>query len=115
MLMFQYGLMSTFIPEILMLIAYVACLFAPDMKIENTSLQINTDFVHVSTLEQTPISSSLFSNFDLLYSQAVVVCKQLALNCDVTVQENVFTELKFDITYGLSYVQFSRPPPFSLN
>jgi hypothetical protein len=113
--MFQNGLMATFIPEIIMVIAYIYCLFVPNINVDNSAVELSIEIVQVTTLEQTTESTYRVLNFDTQYTQQAIPVEPLPNVCPVNEVTSPYSELLFEISDGLSFVQFSRPPPFFLS
>ena len=111
MFMFQNGLLASFIPEILMVLAYVLCLFTPSVKPQNSTNEPSTVMVQVSTGVHHQVSSfqSTFSDFQT-HDVFVAETKPLipVFNPQVI---PISYKSTFSISDGLSYVDFSRPPP----
>lgn len=116
MLMFDNGILATFIPEILMVLGFLFCLIVPNVTSTNSTTEINTQIVHFNTVEQvrdnkTYIASSI--EFQQVQIDEVVE-KQLIVYPEI-VSDIEYPNLVFVITDGLSFIQFSRPPPFILS
>jgi len=115
MLMFQNGLLTTFIPEILMVIGYVLFLFAPGVKSNDTSVDQGSVVVHVSTFEyQKQISAYQVSIHDFQPVEFVSSKKEII---PPFVEKAIIftTKSHFSSSDSLSYVDFSRPPPALLS
>ena len=112
MLIFQNGLFATFIPEILMVLGYILCLFAPGIKSDKSSVDQMPIIVQVSTFEQQKQISAYQSSFHDFQTSVI--------NCDKKLPVSPFNERAISIPFessfstldSLSYVDFSRPPPF---
>ena len=111
MFMFENGLLASFIPEILMVLAYVLCLLTPSVKPQNSNNEPSAIVVQVSSGEHYQVSSfqSTLSDFQ---SHAAFVAETKPLipvfNPHVI---PIFYKSTFYVPDGLSYVAFSRPPP----
>jgi hypothetical protein len=113
--MFQNGLLVTFIPEILMVIGYVLCLFAPGFTPHNASVDQTPGLVHVLSMEQQkPISVYKVTYSDFQNTESVPEKMQIRLFF-VEKAINNTSESNFSTSDGLSYVDFSRPPPESIS
>ena len=111
MLMFQNGLLATFIPEILMVIGFVLCLFTPGYKSNNSRTEQTPIVAHVASFEQRQTITYELSIRDF---QAVAESVQetvLSLQPYIDKQTPNRFEFKFSTSVGLSFVDFSRPPP----
>ena len=115
MFMFQSGLLATFIPEIIMVMAYIFCLFAPNINVDNSAPELSSEIIQVTIPEQTSKSTYCVLSFDKQYIQQAAPVEPLPNVCPVSETESLYSELRFEISDGLSFVQFSRPPPFFLS
>lgn len=109
--MFQNGLLATFIPEILMVIAYVLCLFTPGFKSENTSVEQASIVIQTASFEHQSNSTYQLSAYDF-QSIAEITSDYKSIVSPFS-EKAVFNfyESPFSISDGLSFVDFSRPPP----
>lgn len=109
--MFQNGLLATFIPEILMVLGYVLCLIVPGFKSHNSSPVQGSEITHVTTFEpQKQISSYKVSIHDFQPVEPVSETK-ISLPLFIEKAINITIDSHFSTSDGLSYVDFSRPPP----
>jgi len=112
MFMFQNGLLVTFIPEILMVIGYVLCLFAPGLKPTNSYVDQSPLISQVITVEhqnQSSVYQVSYSDFQI----PEIVSEKIHFILPFVEKETTNTsDLNFSTSDGLSYVGFSRPPPF---
>jgi hypothetical protein len=113
--MFQNGLLVTFIPEILMVIGYVLCLFAPGLKPTNSSVDQSQVISQVVTVEQQIQSSVYQVSFSDFQTPEIVSEKTSFILPFVEKETTNTSDLNFSTSDGLSYVGFSRPPPFSVS
>jgi len=112
MFMFQTGLLATFIPEVLMVIGYLLCLFVSNPTTESNTASINTTVVQSASIERVQVSTYSVSSRDFMFvEQPVVVEVTPPVYCS-TEATTSFLEQYFQLSGSLSYVQFSRPPPF---
>jgi len=111
MLMFQNGLLASFIPEILMVLAYLVCLFTPGFKSQNSSIEQAQIIAEVSSYAPQQISTYKITVKDFQKDPETISesCKfpLTFVNTDTSPS----FELSFSTSDGLSYVDFSRPPP----
>lgn len=111
MLMFQNGLLVTFIPEILMVLGYVLCLFTSGFKAESTNIDQISNVVIVSTVEQQKqISSYQVSIHDYQTLEKDTYTYQIP-SYFIEKSINNTSVSNYSESDGLSYVDFSRPPP----
>jgi len=109
--MFQNGLLVTFIPEILMVIGYVLCLFTPGITSQNPSAEPLQMVAHVSSYEQQQISTYQLSYTDFQIPADVNTDIKQILPFSVQKDTYLSFESPFSTSDGLSFVDFSRPPP----
>ena len=116
MFMFQNGLLATFIPEILMVLGYVLCLLTPGFKSHNTSSVDQASVVTnvISFEKQNQISAYQVSIHDFQSVEPVPDSKQ-SPSYFIEKAINFTSVSHFSTSDGLSYVDFSRPPPFFLS
>jgi hypothetical protein len=115
MFMFQNGLLVTFIPEILMVIGYVLCLFSPGITSQTPSSEQNSVTAHVITFDQQKqISGYQVYAHDFQPLDVAAEIRQVpALFIPKTINSAI--ESYFSTSDGLSFVDFSRPPPVSVS
>lgn len=111
MLMFENGILATFIPEILMVIGFILCLFTPGFRSHNSTVEQASIMAQVSSYEHQPASTYHVSSYDFTTTAEVVPDIHYSLHCfsKVVIISNI--ESSFSTSDGLSYVSFSRPPP----
>ena len=110
--MFQTGLLATFIPEVLMVLGYLLCLFVSNPTAENSSVAINASVVQSASIERVQISTYSVSASDFMFmEQSIVVDVNPPAYCSIEAAAP-FLAPYFQLSGSLSYVQFSRPPPF---
>jgi len=112
MLMFENVLLATFIPEILMVIGFVLCLFTPGFKTQNSSTEQTQVVVHLSSSENHQISGYQLSISDFQTENQVVI--DLKPPLPRFIEKKIQFESVYSTADGINYVDFSRPPP-SLN
>jgi len=112
MLMFENGLLATFIPEILMVIGFVLCLFTPAIKQQKTSFDKTLIVVQLSSSEHHQISGYQLSISDFQTENQVVTDSKPPL--PRFIEKKIRFESVYSTADGINYVDFSRPPP-SLN
>ena len=109
--MFQNGLLATFIPEILMVIAYVLCLFTPGFKSENTSVEQASVVIQTANFEHQSNSTYQLSAQDFQFVAEIIPEYNPTISPFSEKAAFNFYESSFLISDGLSFVDFSRPPP----
>src|ERR1035437_3978474 len=111
MFMFQTGLLATFIPEVLMVIGYLVCLFVSNPTTENSKVSIHAPVVQSASIERVQSSTYSVSASDFMFvEQPVIVDVAPPVYCS-TEPASPFLEPYFQLSDSLSYVQFSRPTP----
>ena len=109
--MFQNGLLVTFIPEILMVIGYVLCLFVTGKQPQSSSTVQNPATAQVITFDQQKhISGYQVSVHDFQTVEPIVEQKQTPVHFIPVTINRAFNSY-FSTSDGLSFVDFSRPPP----
>jgi len=109
--MFQNGLLVTFIPEILMVIGYVLCLFSPGNPPQPASTGQNSGTAQVITFhQQKQISGYQVSAHDFQPVDIVEDIQRIPAHSISTVIKRA-SESYFSTSDGLCFVDFSRPPP----
>lgn len=106
--MFQNGLLATFIPEIIMVLAYAFCLLGPTKSVESSN---SAHLVLKVAESHTGSSTSVYYLDQQDFIQAAELIQQEGIVSSLT-EFDAFKEYKFYRLSGcLSFVQFSRPPP----
>ena len=115
MLMFQNGLLETFIPEILMVLGYVLCLFTtvykPDNSVVDQTQIVTLDLcsnyhkISYSKLTYSHTYSDFQTNIDYVPMTFQSIPHFIEKSINNTSESNYFE------SDGLCYVDFSRPPP----
>jgi len=111
MLMFQNGLLASFIPEILMVLAYLVCLFTPGFKSHNSNAEQTQIVAQISTFVPQQISSYTVSTADFQIGVEIITDTKQSFPPFVGKDSCLSYESSFSTSDGLSYVGFSRPPP----
>ena len=111
MLMFQNGLLVTFIPEILMVLAYLVCLFTPGFNSHNSNTEQAQIVAQVSTYVPQQITVYTVSTADFQIGAEIITDTKQSLPPVVGKDTHLSYESSFSTSDGLSYVDFSRPPP----
>lgn len=115
MFMFQNGLLVTFIPEILMVIGYVLCLFATGNPPQSSSTGQNSSAAHVITFDQQKQVSGYQVSIHDFQPVDIVSDVQLIPAHFIPIIIKSTSESNFSTSDGLSFVGFSRPPPFIIS
>jgi hypothetical protein len=115
MLMFDNGLLATFIPEICMVIAFILCLFTPGFKPDSAETRQAPLVAQVSSYEHQQTSTYQASAYDFHTASAEAPDTKSSLSRYIEKVVPVIFEFRFFTSDGLSFVDFSRPPPVFLS
>ena len=113
MLMFQYGFLTTFIPELLMVIGFAVCIISGIFSSNNYTppADLVFDVAHVIQFEpQSHISAYQVTIADFQKLEVVPEKRQFVLP-SVVISLNFTSDFRFSTSDGLTFVDFSRPPP----
>ena len=111
MLMFQNGLLASFIPEILMVLAYLVCLFTPGFKSHDSNVEQTQIVAQISTYVPQQISAYTVSTADFQIGAELITDTKQLIPPFVGKDASLSYESSFSTSDGLSFVGFSRPPP----
>ena len=111
MFMFQNGLLATFIPEIIMVIAYLVCLIVPGNKQVTTSQSETASITTISNYHSN--TSSTYSTYVLHFSLFEAVLDNILEPAIYFSDQITYSQYDYEwlLTKRLSFTQFSRPPP----
>jgi len=113
--MFQNGLLATFIPEIIMVLGYILCLLTPGYNQPNTKTEQTQLVTHVTSNVPQQLSTYKLTYQDFQVAPEI----NEGISCPIPpfVEKDTFQTFKspFSTSDGLSYVDFSRPPPTILS
>ncbi len=109
--MFENGLFASFIPEFLMVLAYLFCLFVPGLKNEKQTSTLSPKIIQLTTAK--PIMASVYqvtqNDFNnphqAIYSEVTFHVYRLF---ETQTPFPTYTVLPLN---GLNIAHFSRPPP----
>jgi hypothetical protein len=110
MMMFENGLLASFIPELLMVLAYFFCLVVPGVKSDQSPENITSKVVYETEHVKIPSSVYKTTDYDFKFDVLMPGDEQVIVWCETNSIQHFF-ELPYPITSYLSYVQFTRPPP----
>lgn len=113
MLMFDNAIFASFIPQILMVLAYISCVIAPNFTKQNKDVDTETATIKVVVVQSTispPTSTVSFTEIDLITDLFVSKIENLVPKASS--YEKIFPVIVFDIPDSLKFFFFSRPPPF---
>jgi hypothetical protein len=113
MFIFESGLLATFIPEILMVLAFLLCLATPTLKSDSLAENLPPKVIEFS---QNTIYQSNFQHVYVITTLdlvAVNVIKQQAIfvNYGFKTNRQFLPTILLEISDGIDYSNFSRPPP----
>jgi hypothetical protein len=115
MFMFQNGLLATFIPEVLMVIGFVLCLLTPGFKAADSNTEQTPVVAQISTYEHRQAATYRVSAYEFqLIAEPV---SEARYSLPRFIEKAIFNtfEYQFSTSDGLSFVDFSRPPPTLLS
>jgi len=110
--MFQTGLLATFIPEVLMVLGYLLCLFVSNPTTESNTASIHATVVQSTSIERVQVSTYSVCTSDFQFVEQPVVVDLAPLIYCSSEPDTLFLEPYFQLSGSRSYVEFSRPPPF---
>jgi hypothetical protein len=111
MLMFQSGLLATFIPEILMVIGFVFCLFTSGINSKNSTLEKSPELNQNTILVQNQAILHQHSVYLFQTSIELVQKSKQIVHFVSEKQKSTWFEAAFSILNVIDFVEFSRPPP----
>ena len=111
MLMFSNGLLSTFIPEILMVLGYFLCLFAPKFHANTTENIVKLTTLITSENLSVSSTSNTFIFTDFAPKYCTVKDKTDFLFFPKFFIINFVGNITCKLTKQIDYEYFSRPPP----
>lgn len=113
--MFQNGLLATFIPELFMVIGFVLCLFTPGFRAEHSGNFQAPIAAQVYTYEYQNSTTYQHSTYSFQVTAEAVSELQYTLPRFVEKAQIIRVISGFSTSDGLSFVDFSRPPPAFLS
>lgn len=111
MLMFENGLLASFIPEFLMVLAYLFCLFVPGLKTEKQLTDCTPKIIHTSIVQSTVVSVYKVTQLDFSTDNHVVESENQLSVFPIFDKLTAFINLIVFPLDGLFQVHFTRPPP----
>ena len=111
MLMFENGLLASFIPELLMVLAYLFCFVAPGIKHEKLTPELASKVIQASSNQSDltsvyKVTSHDFNSINQLAENQLQIFINSKGTEKITVPERIF-----GTTTGQNQALFSRPPP----
>lgn len=114
MFMFQTGLFATFIPELIMVMAYLLCLFIPANKNVESVVSEQIIYSNHSKFENQHINTYTVSSSDYNFYEAETTAVQVHKLFYYQISKIIFSKpVNFNSSEVL-FQLFSRPPPFSV-
>lgn len=113
--MFESGLLTSFVPEILMVIGYLLCLFVPHQSTNNSPIEYTTIVAHAATVEHAQTSTYVVSITDFKVTAIKILVESVQFHAFVQKSLGYFSETSFGVSAGLTFIQFSRPPPSAIS
>jgi len=112
MLIFQNALLVSFIPDILMVIGYLLCLFAPGIHNEPSTPELySTVVLQISTNQKINNSTFITTHHDFKYEELAFPGLLKSPGIKSVKVQKTFIQSVFKLSDGLTFEQFSRPPP----
>ena len=111
MLMFENGLLATFIPEFLMVFAYLFCLLVPGLKAEKQTANITPRIIQVSTVNSAVPSVYKVTQIHFYDHNLAIKPETKFPEYQLFEKLTVFTNHIVYPLDGSNQVHFSRPPP----
>ena len=112
MLMFDNGLLATFIPEILMVLGYFLCLIFPQVKTEKDIVVQDSATIQIITIQQNQHSTYRVQITEFQTSESYIPEIENVPTFYRNVNALYLSNYIPDLTGGLNFKKFSRPPPF---
>ncbi|NDP21233.1 MAG: hypothetical protein GZ091_09155 [Paludibacter sp.] len=110
--MFDNAIFASFIPQILMVIAYISCVIAPNFTKQDDVDVTETPIYKVVLVQSTsslPSQTISFDNINLISELFVPKIENTFPNAFFF--KKIFPEVVFDISKSLKFFSFLRPPP----
>ena len=111
MFMFQSGLLATFIPELFMVIGFVLCILTPGFQSHYSNTEQSQLTIQVTGYEPQQIASYQLTYSDFHVDAQTEVDNNQALPYFIVKDTYIAFNSSFSTSDGLSFVDFSRPPP----
>ena len=109
--MFQSGLLATFIPEILMVLGFFLCILTAGFQSHNSTVEQTQLVAHVSAFEPQQVSCYQITYSDFQIEVETIEEKRQTQPYFRIKDTNIAYKSPFSTSAGLSFVDFSRPPP----
>ena len=110
--MFQNGLLATFIPEIFMVIGFVMCLIAPGFQSNSSATERPIIVNQISSLEYQQNTKNQVATYYFQLTCDKPIAKQNLSPVFQVEKIKCGYNYHFSASFSLSFVDFSRPPPF---
>ncbi|MEI6755179.1 MAG: hypothetical protein WCK78_18705 [Paludibacter sp.] len=111
MLMFENGLLATFIPEFVMVMAYLFCLVVPGLKTEKHSANLTPKIIQTSIVQSTVTSVYIVTKLDFCADNQITETENQYKVHSAFNKQTIFTNHIDILSDGLSKALLSRPPP----
>jgi len=116
MLMFQYGFLTTFIPELLMVVGFALCIIPAAFRLNDyTNDDLALDVVHVIQFEPQKHCSAY--QVTIAEFQKIEAPDEKRQSVPPFVEKilRIRSYFHFSTSDGLTFIDFSRPPPTFLS
>lgn len=111
MLMFENGLLATFIPELLMVLAYLFCLVVPGLKTEKQPTNLTPKIIQTSTVQSAVVSGYKVSTYYFYTNNQAVETNTSFSDYPQFHKLTVFVNPIIFPLESQHQAHFSRPPP----
>lgn len=114
--MFENGLLATFIPEFLMILGYVMCLIAPSSTV-NSAVEVvknNPSIVEYTYLEKQSTALTTYQVYISYFQiEGFISSESDTKHSFISIEKiKLFCDCNSKLSEGLTFKQFTRPPPF---
>lgn len=113
MLMFNYGILATFIPELVMVIGFLLSIIVPNLNNKPNATTENQQTIYVHSSEQNELATTyVASAFDFQQAIQQEELNNVPVHFPTIKSSLAGSDPDLIVSDGLSFIQFSRPPPF---
>ena len=111
MLMFENGLLASFIPELLMVLAYLFCFAAPGFKTEKQAYELTPKVVLVTANHSFTVSVYKVSKYDFKSENQTIISDFKLHTFSKSQLITALPEYFIRTSSGQNSTLFCRPPP----
>ena len=109
--MFENGLLASFIPELLMVLAYLFCFAAPGLKTEKQASELTPKVVRVTANHSFTVSLYEVSQHDFRSENQAIKSDLKTYTFSKSQLITALPKLFFQTSSGQNTTRFCRPPP----